>query len=99
MRVKVRLLYCQGRLATHSPGAEPPRHVGELSVSESRDLKLERTSLRARLLDATRGTGADVLPELYDARLIWLQGNQWRITGYERIDDVAYAQTWAVEVA
>ena len=78
---------------------ENPPFVGELSVAENRDLELGRTTVRARLRAALTEGGADILPELTDAHLLWAADNKMRLTGFERVDKASYAQTWSVEVA
>ncbi len=87
------------------PGPAPRlRHAYErrleaLRVAEERDHELGRPVLRARLLDTQRGTEADLLPDLSDARLLWAENNRLRFAGFERVDNANYAQTWEVEVA
>lgn len=97
MRVKVRPLRSKGKNLPRSHAYEAPAHVGELSVSESRDHELARPVTRARLLDLT-GTESDVLPQLSDVALLWVRNNEIRLKGFERIDDMDVAQTWVVEV-
>ncbi|MFA6313850.1 MAG: hypothetical protein WCV99_03065 [Sterolibacterium sp.] len=99
MKVKVRPLRNSGRMLRNVKGVERPCHVGNLCVTEGRDVKLARAVIRARLVDIASGTQVDILPELLDARLLWAEDNKWRLTGIERIDDVDYAQTWSVEIA
>ncbi len=99
MRVKVRPLRRQGRNLHQQEQMALPPFVGELTVSESKDHELGRQVLRARLLNTTSGTEHDILPELSDARLLWAADNKMRLSGFERIDKAAYAQTWSVEVA
>jgi len=99
MRVKVRPLQMNGRSLRRDELRDLPPHVGVLKVAEARDYALSRPLVRAWLLDIMVGTETDVLPELSDARLLWAEGNTLRFVGFERIEDVNYAQTWAVEVA
>lgn len=97
MRVKVRPARRQG-VALHRQLelAQPPA-VGELEVTEHRDPALGRAVTLARLLN-DHDRGVEILPPLYDARLLWTRDQQMRFTGFERVDDVAYAQTWTVEL-
>ena len=99
MRVKVRPLQVKGRSLLQKELRDLPPHVGLLKVAEARDYDLSRPLVRARLLDIMVGTETDVLPELLDARLLWAEGSLLRLTGFERIGDASYAQTWSVEVA
>ena len=99
MRVKVRPLRREGRNLHQQEHLALPPFAGELSVSEGKDHELGRQVLRARLLDTSRGTEHDLLPELRDARLLWAVDNKLRLTGFERVDKASYAQTWSVEVA
>jgi len=98
MRVKVRQLRQRGRLLRGIERNDEPAFTGDLAVAEARDIELGRPVLRARLLDISSGTNADVLPYLNDARLLSADGNKLRITGLERIDEADYSQTWTVEL-
>lgn len=99
MRVQVRPLRAKGRNLNRDELKDLPPFLGTLKVAEARDHELGRPVVRARLLDITTGTNADVLPELCDARLLWAEGKKWRLTGFERIDAADYMQTWSVELA
>jgi len=98
MRVKVRTMFDKGRALPQQERYSHPAHVGVLNISEHRDPELGRALVRARLLDA-KGNEVEILPELNDARILWLEGSKLRLSGMERIDKAAYAQTWSVEVA
>lgn len=98
MRVKVRCLRREGHnLHSQAALAQPPC-VGELTVAEGRDVELGRMVVRARLLEVRGSIESDVLPELSDARLLWVADKELRLDGFERVNNAAYAQTWAVEV-
>ena len=96
MRVKVRPLRLEGIDLHAKQWQSIPPHEGELRVLESRDPKLSRQVTRARLV--TPSTETDVLPELIDARLLWAGNNQMRLTGFEQVGAINYAQTWSVEL-
>lgn len=98
MRVRVRLLRRHGRLLHKTEQSELPGYIGDLSVAEVRDVELGRPLVRARLRDIQSGTKVDVLPELSDACLLWAESDKLRLTGFERVDDADYAQTWSVEL-
>ena len=97
--VRVRLLRENGRLIRRSKDEPWPAYIGELVVQEKRDAPLRRQVLQARLLDIATGTKADLLPELMDARLLWAENHRMRLTGFERILGVEYAQTWSVNTS
>jgi hypothetical protein len=39
-----------------------------------------------------------VLPPLIDAAVLWIKGHTMSVTGFERIEQTDYAQTWLIEV-
>lgn len=99
MRVKVRSLRKEGRLLwTSAAEAKAPSHVGMLTVNEKRDPSLGRTMTRAKLTSIAAGSDTDLLPELLDVQLLWAGDQKMRLAGFEYIDNVAYAQTWSIEV-
>ncbi|MBL8390040.1 MAG: hypothetical protein JNK17_17660 [Hydrogenophaga sp.] len=96
MKVKVRTLRHDGIDVKSTDLQAAPPHVGLLRVEEARDPQLSRQVVRARLL--TPGTDKDILRELLDARLLWADAGQMRLTGFEQHGAVSYAQTWSVEL-
>ena len=99
MREKVRALRKNGRLVWAGPAeATTPGVAGMLTIDEKRDPALGRTMPRAKLTGITAGSDTDLLPELLDVQLLWAREQKMRLTGFEHIDNVAYAQTWAIEV-
>jgi hypothetical protein len=99
MRVKVRPLRKEGRLLwSDAVEFKAPGYAGMLTVDEKRDSMLGRTLARAKLTGITAGTDTDLLPELLDVRLLWAREQKMRLVGFERIGDVDYSQTWAIEV-
>ena len=98
MKVNIRPLRAQGRVLNRDELKDRPPYTGNLQVSEGRDYALNRPIICARLVDMTTGVEADVLPGLADARILSVQDKKMRFSGFERIDDVDYAQTWAIEV-
>jgi len=97
MRVKVRPMRRFGQLHRFKEIEAMPPHVGVLKVNEVRDLRLERRVICAQLLDLRNE--AHIIPALSDARLLWAEDGQMRMTGIERVGDSEYAQTWAIELA
>ena len=99
MRVKVRPLFKDGRLVwAGAAEAKAPGFAGMLTIDEKRDPALGRTLTRAKLTGISAGPDTDLLPELLDVRLLWAREQKMRLNGFEHIDNVAYAQTWAIEV-
>jgi hypothetical protein len=99
MRVKVRPLRKEGRLVWASATeAKAPGFAGMLTIDEKRDPALGRTMARAKLTGIAAGSDTDLLPELLDVQLLWAREQKMRLAGFEHIDNVAYAQTWAIEV-
>ena len=98
MKVKVRRLRLNGKNLPANPEGHPPV-TGELSVKPERDPELSREVTRARLLGKVHGTEIDLLPDLSDAQLLWAKDGKMRLSGVERIEGIAFAQTWSVEVA
>jgi hypothetical protein len=97
MQVRVLPLRKQGVLINRDELKSRPPHIGKLRVIEERDPQLERPVLRAKLLDLSSGLATDVLPQLNDAKLVWVEDGKMRFVGTERLVDAEYAQTWAVE--
>lgn len=76
-----------------------PAYSGVLSLTEEHDSDLRRSVRIAHLRDA--GSGADVLPALRDAVVIWLAGNRMTLTGFETdaLTRCSVAQSWYIEFA
>jgi hypothetical protein len=98
MRVTVRPMRQSGRMLRAAEAKEAPGRVGDLVVADRREPALARTFLCARLLHL-KGTGEEILPELRDVRMLCLQEDEFRLSGFEKVDDAEYAQTWLVEVS
>lgn len=87
-----------GKLLTKRElGAERPR-LGVLRVDEFRDYEQSRTLTRARLLEPNVNVERDVLPELIDVRMLYVEESRMRIAGVERLPHADVAQTWELEV-
>jgi len=99
MRVKVRPLRKEGRLVwAGAVEAKAPGFAGMLTIDEKRDPDFGRTLTRAKLSSIAAGSDVDLIPELLDVRVLWAREQKMRLAGFERIADVDYAQTWAIEV-
>lgn len=98
MRVEVRPIYVKGRASSTKARASQAPVVGRLIVQENRLNSAGRNVTFARVRANINGVETDMLPELADARVLWMFDRSVRITGVEKIDDVLYAQTWDIEV-
>lgn len=98
MRVKVRPMRKEGQLLVSSESPKSPGFAGILTVGEARDHISGRTLVRASLTGISSSAGTDLLPELFDARLIWARDSKLRVVGFERIGAAEFAQTWTLEV-
>ena len=70
--------------------------VGDLRIEELRDEQLLRYIRMARVLVLDRPRAADVLGELYEPQIIAMSPQAFTLSGYERVDDQCYAQSWLV---
>ena len=52
----------------------------------------------AQVLSTTGDTEVELLPELLDAEVLWLDGTVIRIRGIEMLDGTAFGQTWHIKV-
>lgn len=98
MRVEVRPLNVSGRPLTRAAHLRLPASVGMLKVIEKRSGKLDRIVLCATLTSVSDGLDTELLPELGEAQVIWIDDGVMRIRGIEVLDGVQYAQTWVVKV-
>lgn len=70
------------------------RYEGELSLSETTDQGLHRLCVVAthRYFDSL------YTHQLFDARLVWIEGQRLMLTGFERVKSefgvIEYAQSW-----
>ena len=89
----------QGRpLPLHRLAFPQPAYNGTFSFKEVHVPQLKRTLPVARLLGEL---GQDVVAPLYDAKLLWMEGGEARVTGIE-IDELSQrrtVQTWNVRFA
>ena len=71
-----------------------PANIGVLSIRETTDDQLHRLS---RVAKFDRGTYAD---RLFDAQILWIEGDRFVLTGFERVKtpsgDAEYAQSWLI---
>lgn len=91
-------------------GKVVPRHnlafvtpfVGVLTLYEERVPELNRHALVATLRDPDTGAGIAGLCPLVDARVVRATGDEWVLTGIERVmanlQEVDCAQSWLVRI-
>lgn len=96
---QVTLLYeDQGRpLARHRLAFPLAEYAGAFTFDEVHVPAFHRTMPVARLVDPQ---GADVVPPLHDAKLLWMKAGVARITGIE-VDELSRrrtVQTWNVRL-
>ena len=72
---------------------ERQQYRGILRVRQERVDALGRYVTKAQLLH-TDGDFKQVLPELVDAQLLWVEDGEIRIRGTEVRDNVQFNQTW-----
>jgi hypothetical protein len=96
MRFLVRPLRSHGRVLPWRDVINRPALVGDLRVEERLDEELHRYVRIARLFDHHDVRPGRELPELLDVRLVVMSPQAFTLTGFERIDGAAYAQSWLV---
>jgi hypothetical protein len=100
MLVRVAQLYEDGGrpLPRHRAVTCRPDHQGLLTLTEEHDRELRR-SVRSAHLRAPIG-GADVLPSLRDAVVIWIGDGRMTLTGFESdsLTRRCVAQSWYIEI-
>ena len=67
--------------------------VGDLRIEECRDEVLKRTLRTARLIDVLHIVKQDV-PELWDVKVIAMSPQAFTFTGFERVAEADFAQSW-----
>jgi hypothetical protein len=99
MLFAVRLMRSRGRPLATRELANARAFVGDLRVEELRDEALRRHVRVARLVDRAHPRDPDRLPPLYDVTLPAMSPQAFTLAGFERIDDIDYAQSWLVTPA
>ena len=98
MQVEVRPIHLLGRPLPKSERMKGPACRGKLRVAENRLHALGRSVQCATLTSVTDGLETPLLPELVDAKLLWLDDRTIRLQGSELIDGAFYTQTWDIKV-
>ena len=96
MRFTVIRMRDSGRVLPRHAVANDPGCSGDLRVEQVFDDQLRRYVRLARLLDPQRPIAADQLPALYDPVIMAMSPLAFTLSGFERVADVHYAQSWLV---
>ena len=80
----------RAELANRSPW------IGDLRIEEIRDEQLMRYVRTARVLVLDRQVAPNVLGELFEPQIIAMSPQAFTLSGYERVGDQCYAQSWLV---
>ena len=99
MKVEVQPIYEKGKAARARERASMPKYRGTLRVREERVHELGRIATVAAILSDLDGAETPVLPALHDACLMYVNGTQLRLRGFELVGDAQYGQTWDVKVS
>ncbi|WP_374259395.1 hypothetical protein [Aquabacterium sp.] len=98
MRVEIRPINLRGKpLKKAERNALAPVR-GNLKVFENKLHAFGRAVRCARVLSTSDGLEADLLPELLDAELLWLDDKAIRLRGVEQVDGTLFGQTWDIKV-
>jgi hypothetical protein len=73
--------------------------VGDLRIEEVRDDKLRRYVRMARIVNVLRPREREALATLYDPMLITMSPLAFTLSGFERIGEQDFAQSWLVRYA
>jgi len=98
MRFAIVPMRRQGRRIGRHELANREPVVGDLRVEEVRDDSLGRYVRMARVVDVRRPRDPDLLPVLLDPSLVAMSPLAFTLSGFERVDDRDYAQSWLVRV-
>ena len=96
MRFPVVPMRSRGRPLPRADLAYCPPWIGDLRIEEIRDEQLMRYVRMARVLVLDRPRAADVLAELFEPQIIAMSPQAFTLSGYERVGDQCYAQSWLV---
>lgn len=98
MRVEIRPMSLRGKVMKKAERDALAPARGKLKIFENRIHALGRTVRVAQVLSTTGDSEVELLPELLDAEVIWLDGALIRIRGTEMVDGTAFGQTWDIKV-
>ena len=98
MRVEIRSMNVRVKVMKKAEREALAPARGKLKIFENRIHTLGRTVRVAQVLSIIDGSETELLPELRDAELIWLDGAVMRVRGLEMVEDTAFGQTWDIKV-
>lgn len=98
MKVEVHCINRQGRPLPKAQRLSQPACRGELKVFENRLHALNRVVRCAQLVSVSDGLETELLPELTDAQLLWVDDRRMRFSGIELVEGALYQQGWDVRV-
>jgi hypothetical protein len=96
MRFQVLRLRYRGRPLPKREVCNRLPAIGDLRVEQLYDDELLRHVRIARLVSLVRNVGPEDVPTLFDPVLIAMSPRAFTLAGFERVDGVAYAQSWWV---
>lgn len=94
MHFAVRLLRRRGRALPRREVVNQPALVEDLRVEETRDGGLRRYVRTARLFRDMEILHRDDRPTLYDVHIVAMSPQAFTLTGFERVDEAEYVQSW-----
>ena len=77
-------------------GGQRPALIGDLRIEECRDEELKRSLRTALLWDERSVLPSAERPRLLDVHIIGMSPQAFTLSGFERIDDAEYMQSWIV---
>ena len=96
MRFAVVLMRSRGRPVDRYELANRSPLVGDLRIEKLNDKTLHRYIRMARLVNVSRPRDRDALATLYDPVLIAMSPLAFTLSGFERIGEQDFAQSWLV---
>jgi hypothetical protein len=99
MRFAVVLMRYRGRPVDRYELANRRPFVGDLRIEEVNDETLRRYVRMARLVNVSRPRERDALVTLYDPILIAMSPLAFTLSGFERVGEQDFAQSWLVRFA
>lgn len=92
-------MYCKVKVLRHR-GARRHQHDIAADAGSDGDLTLARVgaAIELKLAAADDSQQKPILPILYEAQLVTMQGNKMLFTGLQRDNGAGYEQEWSVMV-
>ena len=96
MRFTVVLMRHQGRPVDRYELANRSPLIGDLRIEQLSDGTLHRYVRMAKLVNVSRPRDRDALATLFDPMLIAMSPLAFTLSGFERIGEQEFAQSWLV---